>query len=254
MDIAVLKILLWILLAILLLVVAVCLLNVKITVGNRGKFTYNLSVGGIRIDPMRFIGKKNGHGKKIKDKAAKKKSAGKKKSGTGSAAESGKPKKKSLGSVLYMIARIGQTAVRVLPRGVRIRLKYLNIRIGGSDAAKVAVNYGRIYAVLSGLFALFDGYRGFLYGFRARRNKVNITADFLTQKTTAEFEMVISFFVWQLLFSGIRIGVSAIGAIIENTAQEESENDENGISGAERIINNAKNNTSVPQRTNAGKK
>ncbi len=219
MDTAVIfKILLWILLAVILLVLAFCLLNVKMTVGNSGKFYYKIHIGGIRIRPEKFasFGKKHGEKKdkgKQKEKAAKKGSSDKKKV---SAEKSGK----SPGDVLGIISAVARTASEVLPKGIRIRLKYLNITAGGEDAAATAVNYGKIHAVLSGVLALFDGYRGFLYGFRYRRKNVVINADFLSGKTKADFELTVSFFVWQLLFSGIRIGISAIKAIMENAAKE----------------------------------
>lgn len=238
------KILLWILLAILLIIVAVCLMNVKITFGNRkGKFQWKLTVAGIKIDPMRFAKKKDSHRKKDADKASSEKDAAKKKKKS-SVQEDAPTEKKSIGAVLSIVAKVAETAARVLPKGFRIRLNCLNITVGGSDAAKIAVDYGRYHAILSGIFALFDGYKGLFYGFRAKRGKVNIQANFLSPKTKAEYELAISFFVWQLLFSGIRIGISAIGAIIENTESDDSEAEtfasgERKISEAEKTVKTA---------------
>lgn len=239
------KILLWILLAILLLIVALCLLNVKVTFGNRkGRFQWKLTVAGIKIDPMRFAKKKDGHRKKDADKAPSGKK--KKKSSAQDDAQTAKTEKKSVGTVLSIVAKVAETAARVLPKGFRIRLKYLDITVGGSDAAKIALDYGRYHAILSGIFALFDGYKGLFYGFRAKRGKVNIQANFLSPKTKAEYELAISFFVWQLLFSGIRIGISAIGAIIENAESDDRETEtetsgEKRVSEAEKTVKRAAN-------------
>ncbi|MBR3994397.1 MAG: hypothetical protein IKI97_03855 [Clostridia bacterium] len=214
--------LLYILLFVLALVFLLCLLNVKITVGNRDKFYYCFSVGGIKINPQWFAGKKDGH-KKKKDGKKKKKSdkkPSKKQSQTKAGEGKKETKKKSAGEILSLVLEVAKTARDVLPRGVRIRLKYLNITVGDGDAAKVAINYGRYYAILSGLFALFDGYRGIFYGFRAKRNKVVLKTDYFSGKTTAEFELTISFFIWQLLYSGIRIGITLISNLIKDATND----------------------------------
>lgn len=211
MTIAILKILLWILLAFLLVLVFICLLNVKITIYNKDKFGYRLTVGGIKIDPAKFIGNKDKHKKSKKSTKKDKSSVDKDKPASQAVSE----KKKSIGAVISIITRIAGTAVEVLPKGIRIKLNYLNINVGGMDSAEAAVNYGKYHAVLSTLFALFDDYKGLFYGFRAKRSKVVINADFLAAKTSAEFKLTISFFVWQLAISGVRIGIEAIKAIIE---------------------------------------
>lgn len=236
----ILKILLWILLAVLILLFLVCLLNVKITLGNRSeKFEWKLTVGGIKIDPMRFLKMKDGHRKKGNEKKAAKKSFAKNKAAVKTEELAEKKEKQSIGSVLNIISMIAETAAEVLPKGFRIRLKHLNMVIGGADAAQTALNYGKAYAILSGIFALFDGYKGLFYGFRAKRSKVNIQADFLSDKTKAEYELTISFFIWQLLFSGIRIGISAIAAIIEN-ANEDGTVNSSDISEAAKTVNKSK--------------
>ena len=201
----------WILLAIFFLLLLVCILNVKITVGNRDSFYYRLSVGGVRINPEIFTGKK----KKSKEEKTEKPKKSKKPSNKQHLMKSEKQKKKlSPARVLSLVKNIAGTAARVLPKGFRIKLRFLNITVGGEDAAQIAIDYGKYYAILSTVFALFDGYKGFLYGFRAKRNKVNLKTDYLSGKTTAEFELTVSFFIWQLLFSGIRIGIAAIREIV----------------------------------------
>lgn len=215
-TIAILKIILWILLAVLMLLLLVCLLNVKIKVYNKNGYGYKLTVGGIRIKPEWFMGRKDGHKKPGKDKESEKSKKKKKQPAMDAGNTGASKKKKSLGSVINIITRVAVTAKDVLPKGVRIKLKYLHINVGGTDAAEAAMNYGKVQALLHGVFALFEDYKGFLYGFRAKRKNVVINADFFSEKTSAEFEMSISFFLWQLLFSGIRIGISAIGAIIDS--------------------------------------
>ena len=215
--------------AILALLFLVCLLNVKITVGNKDSFYWKLHVGGIRIKPEWFMGKKDNHNKDEKDSkvASKKdKKTNKKKSDTQETESEAAPKKKNPGQVIALITRIATTACRAFPKGIRIKLKYLNITAGGKEAEQAAVMYGRIHWILASLFALFDSYRGFLYGFRAKRHKVVINVDYLSGKTSAEFELVLSFFVWQMLFVGIRVGTAAILQLIKNAAEDDTDTEE----------------------------
>ncbi|MBR5307574.1 MAG: hypothetical protein IKU43_02295 [Clostridia bacterium] len=231
MDIIILKILLYVLLGILALLLAVCLLNVKITVGNKNGFGWRLTVGGIPINPALFFGGKKDKHKKGKDD--KKQRKAKKDKGKSARTQSGKseeaPKKKSASDTLGLILKIAQTAKDTLPKGFRIRLKYLNITVGGEDAERVAVGYGKFYALLSGMLALFDGYKGFLYGFYVKRNKITLETDYHSGKTTAEFSLSVSFFVWQLLWSGIRIGAAALTHIIKSSAENSDEADNGQI-------------------------
>ncbi len=236
----ILKILLWILLAILLLITVICFLSVRISLGNRsGKFRWKMTVCGIKIDPMRLLGdKESNKDTDKKEKASEKdKKKEKKKPAEKDSNSSVMPEKLSIGTVLKILADVARTALEVLPKSLRIRLKHLNIVVGGADAAQTALNYGRYHAILSGIFALLDDYNGLLYGFRAKRDKVNIQADFLSPKTKAEYELTISFFVWQYFFFRMRLVMSMLGTIIENA--EELEGTVNGEATEEKRISEA---------------
>lgn len=221
------KILLWILIAIAALLILVSLVNVKITVGNSENFYYKINVSGIRIRPEMFMKKKDKHRKEKpqKEKKSPKSKSAKKKKQTADTDKTVKKKKKSAGQIIRLVGAIAKTAAETLPKGFRIKLKFLRITVGAPEAELTAVTYGKLYALLSGLFALFDGYKGFLYGFYAKRNKVILKTDYLAQKTKAEFELTISFFLWQLIFAGMRIGVTAITEIIRNAAEEKEKSD-----------------------------
>lgn len=220
--IAILKIILWILLSVLLLFLLLCLLNVKIKIYGKDKYGYKLTVGGIRVKPEWFLGRKEEGKNREKDDKSEKHKVSKKKTSGNASENGGEKSKSSVANTVNIITRVISTARDTIPKSVRIRLKYLNINVGGSDAAQTALNYGKIQALLHGMFALFEDYKGFLYGFRAKRSKVTVNADFFAAKTTAEFEMSVSFFVWQLLFSAVRIGIGLIAAIIENGEDAES--------------------------------
>ncbi len=201
----ILKIILWLLLALLALLLLLLLLSVKILVGYGESFYWRLTVGGIPIKPEWFMGKdkKEKEAKKKSHKAKKKKSKKKEEAKTEQPSE----KEKSPGEGLSLVLELARKAAQTVPRTFRIRLKKLCVTVGGSDAADIATEYGKIYALIEGALAVLDAYQGVLYGFRANRRRISITADFLAVKTTVRAELAISFFVWQLLFTAVRIGV-----------------------------------------------
>lgn len=202
-------------------VFAVLLFNVKITVGNGEKFFWKISVCGITVPKRVFerFFRSGGHIKKSEKTENKKKK---------SDIEDGNDKKikkdkkeKSAKQVILLLTELAKVAANALPKGFRFRLKKLRITAGGEDAAQTALAYGKFYAAAESLFALFDGYRGLFYGFRAKKSDVIITVDYEKQKSGAEFEMTVSFFVWQLVFIAIRIGVAAIVFMLKNAEDDE---------------------------------
>ncbi len=200
----ILKIILWILLALLALLLVLLLANVKILIGYGESFYWRLTVSGIPIKPEWFTGKgkKEKKSKKGAHKAKKKKSSKKEQSQDKEAQK----KKKSPGEGLSLVLELAKKAAQTVPKAFRIRLKRLNVTVGGSDAADIATDYGKIYALIEGALAVLCTHSGVLYGFRANRRKISVTADFLAPKTMVLAELAISFFVWQLLFTAVRIG------------------------------------------------
>ncbi len=203
----------------LLCVLAILLFNVKITVGNGEKFFWKISVCGITVPKSvfgRFFGA-GGHMKKSeKSEKKKKESDVGVDSGKKSKNDKKEKKEKSATQVLGFATELAKVAANSLPKGFRFRLKKLRITAGGEDASQAALAYGKFYAAAESLFALFDGYRGIFYGFRAKKSDVIITVDYEKQKSGAEFEMTVCFFVWQLVFIAIRMGVAAIVFMLKN--------------------------------------
>lgn len=198
----ILKIILWILLALLALLLFVLLANVKILAGYGESFYWRLSVAGIPINPGWFMKKDKKEKVKTAHKAKKKKPQKNKQT-----QQVDKPeKKKNSADGLSLILALAEKAAQTLPRVFRIRIKKLRVTVGGSDAADIATDYGKIYALTEGALAALDAYRGLFYGFRVNRRKISVNCDFLAPKTKVTAELTVSFFVWQLLFAAVRIG------------------------------------------------
>lgn len=219
----VLKIIGWVLLGVLAIIAAVCLASVKITVGIKDGFYWRLSVFGIPL-PMRlfFKSEKDDKGKRGKgDKKDKKKKRLKKSKGEKiKEKEEPEKEKKPIGEVLSLVSELVGEAVRTVPRAFRIRLHYLDITVGGEEAAEVAINYGRLYAITEGLLAALDSYKGMLHGFKTDRRKISLSTDYTGAKTTAKFKLTVSCFVWQLLNVAVRIGIKYFVYALKNGERE----------------------------------
>lgn len=198
----ILKIILWILIALVILLLLVLLSNVKILAGYSESFYWKLSVAGIPINPAWFIKKDKKEKAKASHKAKRKKPQKKRQTQPEKASE----KKKSSTEGLSLILELAKKAAQTLPRVFRIRIKKLRVTVGGSDAADIATDYGKIYAITEGALAALDAYSGMFYGFRANRRKISVNCNFLAPKTKVTAELTVSFFVWQLLFAAVRIG------------------------------------------------
>lgn len=197
-------------LAVLGLLVLVCLAGIKITVGMREKFFWRISVFGIPIPAKLFGGRKKEDRRKEHKPPSEKKKAKRRKKPEKVAADREPKAKKSPGDMLSLVLELAETALKAFPRVFRVRLHSLKITVGGSEAADIAVNYGRLYALTEGSLAVLDGYKGFLYGFKANRRRISLSADFLSTKTKIEFKVTLSFFVWQLLNAAARVGFKYI--------------------------------------------
>ena len=186
-----------------------CIAPVSITIGTKKQFYWRISAFGIPIPKVLFSGKdKKGDSKKKE----RKKSRSLKKKGK---AESNKKQecdkeKENSGEKLELALELVKQLLSDFPKSVRIKLCFLDITVGGKEAADVALNYGRFYALIEGVLALLHSYKGVLYGFFADRAKIILNTDYTSEKTKVKFKIRISFFVWQLLYVAFRTGIKHI--------------------------------------------
>lgn len=214
----VLKIIGWVLLGLVVLLLIICLASIRITIGIKDDFYWRLSVFGIPIPKLLLQGKKD---KRKSDSKTARKGKKRVKKPSEEVGDSQKKKKKPLGDVLSLVFELCAEALKTVPKAFRIRLHSLDIRVGGDDAAKTALTYGRLYAILEGGLALLDGYRGFLYGFRARRDRISLNVDYSGAPTKASFKLTVSCFVWQLLSVAVRLGIRYVLRTLESGNEEE---------------------------------
>lgn len=185
-----------------LLLVLLLLANITLTAGYGESFYYKLSIYGIPIKLEWFA---KGQKKEKKKPEKRKKQVKKAKLQKNEQAQTEKEEKSVFTAAL--ILKLLEAVAKNLPRAFRIKLCFFELTLGGQDAAAVAINYGRFYALLSAVLGLFENYRGLLCGFRAKPSNIILQTDFTKNKSEFSAKLKISCFLWQLLFAAVRIGI-----------------------------------------------
>ncbi len=98
-------------------------------------------------------------------------------------------------------------AVRRFSKHLRVRVARLHIAVATGDAASTAILYGAISQAAFGIAALLDS-TGTLRG--AAKADVDIHADYLSEKTSADVEIGFSLLVWQMFDLILRTGFTAL--------------------------------------------
>lgn len=119
----------------------------------------------------------------------------------------GKLKERSLGETISLISALVKTAVGRCAKHLRVRVARLHISVATGDAAKTALAYGAISQSVSYIAALLDSTGTLRYPTRA---DVDVHADYLSEKTSADIEIGFSLRVWQLFDILIRTVVTFI--------------------------------------------
>ncbi len=210
-----------ILLLILALLLLLLLANITFTIGYGERFYYRLTLYGIPIKPEWLLKMS-----KKEKKQGKKKKQTKKSKSQGKVQEVQAEKEDKSIFTASLILSVLKSVAEELPRAFRIKLCNFRMILGGEDAASVAINYGRLYALLSAVLGLFENYRGLFYGFRVKRSDIILQTDFTKSKSEFSAKLKISFFLWQLLFAAVRVGIVFIMEIIkgERTSTENTGN------------------------------
>ena len=200
----VLRIILYVFIALLALIVLLMFLRVKIRIRYDGDFSAVLKILFVRINIFPKIVKKvrvrdysPARIKKRQEKARKK--AEKKKAGKESRSE----EKKSLlgygdvGTLLSAVKEIVSVLFKYFFRYLRVDLSKLIIRVSADDAFKTSMLYGIIYKSVSYILALLGKFMNIN---TKRKSIIDVKADFLSGKTDADIDISFSIIVWQALY------------------------------------------------------
>ncbi len=102
----------------------------------------------------------------------------------------------------------------ILASYIKVRIRRLHVTVGGDDAAKIAVNYGKTEALVSLLLELFENKTDFT---PINEGDVIIYADFLLPKTKLEFDFSIGI----RPFSIVKVGFHTLKMLIKQIIKRE---------------------------------
>lgn len=138
--------------------------------------------------------------KKIKSDS--KKSVTRTKSGSFASYETeNKNKKQSSPADFWAIVRIFLDMLGDFRRKLTISDMRLHIVLAGSDPCDVAVNYGRVWSAVGNLMPRIERH------FAVKRRDINVSCDFLAEKSLFDARLVISISLGDILSLGIYHGV-----------------------------------------------
>ena len=109
----------------------------------------------------------------------------------------------TLSRLMKLLPVVGQ-ACGSLKRKIRIDELELEVIWGGTDAAAVALGYGRANAALGMLWPVFD------HNFKVKRHSFQISADYGRTEPAAELRAAVTMTVGQMMTLGVHYGVKAL--------------------------------------------
>lgn len=170
----------------------------RVSYGQAGLFAY-LLMGPVKLQlfPMANASEGNWRSKAKKPKKEKPPMAEKHKR------EPGEGRPGTLSRLMKLLPVVGQ-ACGSLKRKIRIDELELEVIWGGTDAAAVALGYGRANAVLGMLWPVFD------HNFKVKRHSFQISADYGRTEPAAELRAAVTMTVGQMMTLGVHYGVKAL--------------------------------------------
>ncbi len=170
----------------------------RVSYGQAGLFAY-LLMGPVKLQlfPMANASEGNWRSKAKKPKKEKPPMAEKHKK------EPGEGRPGTLSRLMKLLPVVGQ-ACGSLKRKIRIDELELEVIWGGTDAAAVALGYGRANAALGMLWPVFD------HNFKVKRHSFQISADYGRTEPAAELRAAVTMTVGQMMTLGVHYGVKAL--------------------------------------------
>lgn len=121
-------------------------------------------------------------------------------------------------SKLLSISEILEFVTNEFPRlasRIKIKINRFIVKVGGNDSAKIALDYGKLEAIVSLIIELLENKTSLS---PIKENTVLVYADFLSEKTTFEADISIKISV----FSIVRTGMSALIMLIRSMINKQS--------------------------------
>lgn len=204
---------------ILLIVLLILFLIGQIRVGGQVEYTQEGVKAWLRIHGVPILlyprpGKKEKPGdqekaarkKRRKEEKAAKRKAKKAKKG-GEAAENGEEPSEKRGGAAELVLQLLPVlleALGALKKRIRVDLLVVRYTAGGEDAAKTALNYGRVSGGAGVIVALLNN------NFKVKKQQITMDVDFLAERSTVYLDLGLSIKIGQLLYLGARYGAACL--------------------------------------------
>ena len=125
-------------------------------------------------------------------------------------------KKRTVGDLLDIVRLITAVAKVVIKKTfghLRLKMSRVHVRIATGDAASTAILYGAVSQSLNVLFALLDEVKRVKL---PEESDVNVSADFLSEKSEVDVKIAFSLRVWHILHIACAAIIKLIKKMIEN--------------------------------------
>jgi hypothetical protein len=164
--------------------------------------------------------------RKKEEKAQRKKEAKAKKSSEKkkTAGPEEKTKKKTGGS-LELVRELLPVVIQALgglKKRIRIDRLIVHYVAGGTDAAQVAISYGKLSAGAAGIVALLDN------NFKVKRQEVTMDVNFLAESPTIYLDAGLSLTVGQILYLAVRYGIASLKVFLRQRRKQNSPQEKTG--------------------------
>ncbi|MBE6703107.1 MAG: DUF2953 domain-containing protein [Ruminococcaceae bacterium] len=128
-------------------------------------------------------------------------------------------KKATLPEKVRLVRALVAAVFRKTGKHLHLRTARLHIRVASTDAAKTAILYGLVCQSLSYLLAILDR----MTKLSSNNSDVTVTADYLSEKSSAEVKLVFSL----RLFGALMIGIGAALAFLRDKFERKNKNKSN---------------------------
>ena len=125
-----------------------------------------------------------------------------------------KAKKRSLTEILSLIKAVLQTVVTRFRKHFRIKITRIKINVATDDAAKTAILYGTVSGAVACILEILDRSMNVSYA-KPEDYDVDVTADFLSEKITADIKIAFSLRVWHIFDLVFRAAFAALKKLIK---------------------------------------
>jgi hypothetical protein len=113
-------------------------------------------------------------------------------------------------------------ALGALKKRIRIDRLIVHYVAGGTDAAQVAISYGKLSAGAAGIVALLNN------NFKVKRQEVTMDVNFLAESPTIYLDAGLSLTVGQILYLAVRYGIASLKVFLRQRRKQNSPQEKTG--------------------------